>query len=189
MKVLIIAFIVSILKSYKFEIMRYLSLTGPDIENGLGCRITLWVPGCAHKCPGCHNPETWNWNQGKSIDYQTIINELNKPYIQGLTISGGDPFFYTNLDDVYQLCRYIKQVLPEKDIWIYTGDTYEDIIKNKNMRFEILKYIDVLVEGPFILEKRDITLPYTGSSNQRIIDIKQSLQNNNITLLDLKDNA
>lgn len=169
--------------------MKYLSLTGPDIENGLGCRITLWVPGCSHHCEGCHNPESWDWNQGKSIDFETIIRELDNPVIQGLTISGGDPFFYTNQDDVYELVKYVKQRLPEKDIWIYTGDTWEDIMKTKNLRYEILRYIDVLVDGPFKLALRDITLPFKGSSNQRIIDVKASFKENKIIELDLRDNA
>ena len=153
--------------------MRYLKITSPDIENGPGCRVTLWIPGCTHKCPGCHNAWTADYNQGKEFDedaYNELKSILDKPYIKGLTISGGDPMDQDGqtLIDLIQLCFEISLEYPTKDIWLYTGYYKEDL---KDKQLELLNYIDVLVDGPFEIAKRDITLPFRGSSNQRIINI------------------
>lgn len=151
--------------------MKYLNITSPDIENGIGCRVTLWIPGCGHNCPGCHNAWTANYNQGNEFTQDTfkeLCDILDKPYIKGLTISGGDPLMQDEqtLIDLCQLVFDIKNLYPTKDIWLYTG-FYKDELKG--LQLDILKYIDTLVDGPFELDKRDTTLPFRGSSNQNII--------------------
>jgi anaerobic ribonucleoside-triphosphate reductase activating protein len=153
--------------------MKYLKITSPDIENGPGCRVTLWIPGCTHKCPGCHNAWTADYNQGKEFttdDFEYLKSILDKPYIKGLTISGGDPLDQDDqtLIDLIQLCFDISLEYPTKDIWLYTGYYKEDL---KCKQLELLNYIDVLVDGPFEMDKRDITLPFRGSTNQRIIKL------------------
>ena len=153
--------------------MKYLKITSPDIENGPGCRVTLWIPGCTHKCPGCHNAWTADYNQGQEFTqdtYKELCSILDKPYIKGLTISGGDPMDQDDqtLIDLIQLCFEISLEYPTKDIWLYTGYYKEDL---KGEQLMLLNYIDVLVDGPFDIAKRDITLPFRGSTNQRIINI------------------
>lgn len=156
--------------------MRYLKITSPDIENGPGCRVTLWIPGCTHKCPGCHNAWTADYNQGEEFTqdtYEELCSILDKPYIKGLTISGGDPMDQDDqtLIDLIQLCFDISLEYPTKDIWLYTGYYKEDL---KDKQLELLNYIDVLVDGPFKIDKRDTTLPFRGSSNQRIINMSNN---------------
>ena len=159
--------------------MNYIAITSPDINNGLGCRVTLWIAGCSNKCKGCQNKETWNYDQGKDIFddelYTKICDELSKPYIKGLTLSGGDPLSQplSNLYDLYRFVEKVKYDFPDKDIWIYTGDTYEEIL-NFTIKKLIVLACDVLVEGRYDMTQRDITLPFRGSKNQRIIDIKKS---------------
>lgn len=153
--------------------MKYLKITSPDIENGPGCRVTLWIPGCTHKCPGCHNAWTADYNQGQEFTQDTfneLYSILDKPYIKGLTISGGDPLDQNDevLTDLCQLVFDIKEKFPDKDIWLYTGYMIEQL---KGIQLDILHYVDVLVDGPFIQEWKDTTLPFRGSSNQRIINI------------------
>ena len=154
--------------------MKYLKITSPDIENGPGCRVTLWIPGCTHKCPGCHNAWTADYNQGKefTIDsFEEICSILDKPYIKGLTISGGDPLDQNDevLADLCQLVFDIKEKFPDKDIWLYTGYMIEQL---KELQLDVLRYVDVLVDGPFIQDWKDTTLPFRGSWNQRIIDLR-----------------
>lgn len=154
--------------------MKYLSITYPDIENGPGCRVTLWIPGCGHKCPGCHTPWTHDYNAGSDFtqdEFDKICEMLDKDYISGLTISGGDPLMQPDdvLIDLLQLVHDIKEKYPYKDIWLYTGYTYEQL---KDIQLEVLDYIDVLVDGPFNVDLKDTTIPFRGSTNQRIIDIK-----------------
>ena len=151
--------------------MRYLKITSPDIENGAGCRVTLWIPGCARNCPGCHNAWTHNYNQGKEFtqdEFDDICSILDKPYIKGLTISGGDPMMQSEevLIDICQLVFDIKERYPDKDIWIYTGYYLEEL--TNEIQLDILKYCDYIVEGPFDVNKKDITLPFRGSTNQKI---------------------
>ena len=151
--------------------MKYLKITSPDIENGPGCRVTLWIPGCTHKCPGCHNSWTADYNIGMEFtqdDFDGLCKILSKPYIKGLTISGGDPLDQNDevLVDLCQLVFDIKEKFPDKDIWLYTGYTIEQL---KELQLDVLRYVDVLVDGPFELNKRDTTLPFRGSSNQNII--------------------
>lgn len=158
--------------------MNYCGITAPDIANGTGCRVVLWISGCNHKCKGCHNPETWDYKYGKVFDEDAkniIYQWLSKPYIKGLTISGGDPLDRNDneLLEIFNLCKYIKTNFPEKDIWIYTGYTYEKLIeKSNNIIFNILLQSDYLVDGPFIMELKDLSIPFRGSTNQRIIDLE-----------------
>ena len=146
--------------------MRYNSITTCDIVNGDGLGVVLWCQGCDLKCEGCHNQSTWDFCGGYLFDDNArdlILRELQKPYITRLTLSGGHPLAPQNLSACLELCKYIKSLMPEITIWVYTGYIYEDI-----KDYEILKYIDVLVDGPFEKSQRDITLPFRGSRNQRI---------------------
>ena len=117
--------------------MNYCGITAPDIANGTGCRVVLWISGCNHKCNGCHNPETWDYKYGKKFDEDAkniIYKWLSKPYIKGLTISGGDPLDRSNdeLLEILDLCIYVKTNFPDKDIWIYSGFTYEQLLEKSN---------------------------------------------------------
>ena len=146
----------------------------------LGVRVVLWCSGCSLHCRGCQNPKTWDINSGKLFDEsakQELFEALDKPYIQGITFSGGHPLENENISEVYNLCKEIKEKFPTKDIWLYTGYIFEDINS-----YLIMKYIDVLVDGRYIEEQRDITLQFRGSKNQRVIDVKKSLEENKIVL-------
>ena len=150
--------------------MKYLKITSPDIENGPGCRVTLWIPGCCRKCPGCHTPWTHDYNIGTEFtidDFDNLCQILEKPYIAGLTISGGDPLLQSEetLIDLCQLTHDIKERFPDKPIWIYTGYYREELA---SPQLDVLHYCDVIVEGPYEQDKRDTTLPFRGSSNQKI---------------------
>lgn len=160
--------------------MNYVKITKHDIANGPGVRVALWVQGCSIHCNNCHNQITWNFDYGKQFTNETmheLYDALNLPYIQGLTLTGGHPLEKQNIKQCTEICITIKTMLPEKDIWLYTGYVWEDI---KDL--QIMNYIDVLVDGPYIDELRDISLAFCGSSNQRIIDVQQSLQQNKIIL-------
>ncbi len=153
--------------------MKYSEITYPDVNNGEGCRVTLFVSGCSHRCKGCHNPETWNFDFGKDFndDVKNRLFEIvSKPYIKGLTLSGGDPL--DSYDDVLNLVKEFRKHFGElKDIWLYTGYMIDDLLDlNKE---EILDYIDVLVDGKYDESQRDVSLPFRGSKNQRIIKIKE----------------
>ena len=164
--------------------MNYHKITYPDIENGTGNRVTLWVSGCPHHCEGCHNPETWPLDSGKLFTSNTakqLYTILQLPYIQGITFSGGDPFAPENLGVVTALMMHIKKNIPDKDIWVYTGYTWEYLIEHEEYA-DVLCYTDVLVEGEFIFNKRDITLAFRGSSNQRIIDVPATLEKQEIVI-------
>lgn len=155
--------------------MKILSITSPDVNNGTGFRVTLWVAGCSHHCKGCHNPETWDYNQGRPLREvrKDLYKQLDKSYIKGLTLSGGDPLAQSkkSLFELYLLLRRIKKKFPDKDIWIYSGYTYEEILQDKFKKL-VLSQCDVLVDGPYRYALRDTSLPFRGSSNQRIIYLK-----------------
>ena len=153
--------------------MKYSEITYPDVNNGEGCRVTLFVSGCSHRCKGCHNPETWNFDFGKDFNDEVkirLFDIVSKPYIKGLTLSGGDPL--DSYDDILDLVKEFRNRFGEtKDIWVYTGYVIDDLLKlNKD---EILDYIDVLVDGEYIEEQRDVSLAFRGSKNQRIIKIRE----------------
>lgn len=211
--------------------INYHNITYPDMNNGEGLRIVLWLSGCSHKCRGCQNPQTWDANSGIPFDESAkaeLFRELDKDYISGLTLTGGDPLFESNLDGVLDLVTEVNKryntaqngsefrlLCPQKSIWLYTGYTistckyFDDtiftfhpsyyhpnplnnkqvkvddkafLIKQDRKRIDIVKNIDVLVDGQYIDSQRDITLPYRGSTNQRLIDIQQSLQKGEIVL-------
>ena len=155
--------------------MKILNITSPDVNNGTGFRVTLWIAGCSHHCRGCHNPESWDYNQGKPLREvrKDLFDKLDKSYIQGLTLSGGDPLAQSrrNLLELYFLLRRIKKKFPNKDIWIYSGYTHEEILQDKFKKL-VLSQCDVLVDGLYKYALRDTSLPFRGSSNQRIIYLK-----------------
>ena len=166
--------------------MNYHKIEKTSIANGTGIRVVLWVSGCSLHCKGCHNPETWDSCSGKPFDENAkkeLFEALNKPYIQGVTFSGGHPFEKVNRSTIYCLAKEIKTKFPEKDIWLYTGYTWEEIFESDIREIiRTLCWIDVLVDGRYIEEERDITLKWRGSRNQRVIDVKQSLKENKIVL-------
>ena len=163
-----------------------------DIANGVGVRLSIFVSGCTNHCRGCFQPETWDFNYGvlyTKIIEDDIISELSKSYYKGLSILGGDPFEYSNQKDLLPLVHRIKDEIPNKDIWAYTGYVYDkDLVKNgkryyENITDNLLDKIDVLVDGPFILERKNIQLKFRGSTNQRIINLYATRQNNNKIIL------
>lgn len=164
--------------------MRYHNITKDDMLNGDGLRVVLWVAGCAHHCEGCQNPITWNENKGLIFNQDTkneLYEQLNKDYISGITFSGGDPLHCANRVEIIALCKEIREKYPNKTIWLYTGYTYEEILSDKTL-YPVLSYLDVLVDGKFILSKRDVNLQWKGSSNQRVINVKRSLKEQKVIL-------
>ena len=164
--------------------MNYHNIKTDDMLNGDGLRVTCWVSGCDIGCFNCYNPQTWDFNSGIPFTEDTmqeILYDLSKPYIKGITLSGGHPLDPHNAPKVLEIVKRVKMVFPNKDIWIYSGYVWEDIIKNETLR-EIMKYTDVLVDGAYIDELRDISLAFRGSSNQRIIDVKKTLDSNEVIL-------
>ena len=164
--------------------MNYHNIKTDDMLNGDGLRVTCWVSGCSIGCFNCHNPQTWDFNSGIPFtddSMQEILYNLSKPYIKGITLSGGHPLDPHNAPKVLEIVKRVKMVFPNKDIWIYTGYVWEDIIKDNTLK-EILKCTDVLVDGAYVDELRDISLAFRGSSNQRIIDVKKTLDSNEVIL-------
>ena len=153
--------------------MRYHNITKDDMLNGDGLRVVLWVAGCNHCCKECQNPVTWDPDGGLLFDdnaKQEIFDQLDKNYISGITFSGGDPLHPANRLDVKDLMAEIKEKYPDKTIWLYTGDVWEDI-----RQYPLMKYVDVLVDGEFHIAERDPKLLWKGSRNQRVIDVQESL--------------
>jgi anaerobic ribonucleoside-triphosphate reductase activating protein len=155
-----------------------------DTLNGPGFRTVIFVSGCSHHCNGCHNPETWDPNSGIKLtnkDRHDILNSLRDPYIDGITFSGGDPLYDSNILEVIEICKMIRNddVAKNKSIWVYTGYTYEEILKRYS---EILLFADVIVDGPFILEEKDDKYLFAGSRNQRLIDVKSSVKSHEVVL-------
>lgn len=168
--------------------MNYASIKYCDIANGKGVRTVLFVSGCRNHCKGCFQPDTWNFNFGELFTEEIeeeILKSLEPSYIQGLTLLGGDPFEEENQKVLLPFVRKVKKLYPNKDIWAYTGYILEkDFIiggrKNTNETLELLSLIDVLVDGPFILDLKDITLKFKGSSNQRVINLNKSIENSHL---------
>ena len=173
--------------------MYYSAIKYVDIANGLGCRTVLFVSGCRNKCEGCFQPNTWNFKNGEEFTkevQQNIIESLKPNYVSGLTLLGGDPFEEENQEGLIPLVREFKEKYPNKSIWAYTGyildkDLIEGGKKYTKYTKELLESIDVLVDGPFVLDEKDITLKFKGSKNQRIIDMKATIESKKIKLLDL----
>ena len=177
--------------------MYYGKIVYCDIANGLGCRTSLFVSGCRNHCKNCFNKDTWNFQYGTEYTDETkehILATLEKSYIKGITILGGEPLEPENQETVLDLCTTTKARFPEKDIWLYTGFTFEQatgidtscerIATSESIRNckEIMDYIDILVDGRFVDDLKDITLKYRGSSNQRIINVKKTLLDGSIQI-------
>ena len=160
--------------------MRYHNITKDDMLNGDGLRVVLWVAGCSHCCKECQNPITWDPNGGLPFDdaaKQEIFEQLEKPYISGITFSGGDPLHSANRVEVRNLMAEIKQKYPDKTIWLYTGDSWENIL-----HYAAMQYIDVLVDGEFQVDKKDVKLLWKGSNNQKVINVQTNLKQTNPTV-------
>ena len=156
--------------------MRYHNITKDDMLNGDGLRVVLWVAGCSHCCKECQNPITWDPDGGLLFDEdakQEIFEQLDKSYISGITFSGGDPLFPGNRLDVRTLMEEIKQKYPNKTIWMYTGDSWENIFD-----YPMMQYVDVCVDGEFHIDELDTKLLWKGSKNQRVIDVQKTLKQN-----------
>ena len=156
--------------------MYYGKIKNFDIANGPGVRVSLFVSGCRNRCPGCFQPETWNFNYGQEFTWETLheIEEMLKnPNIDGLSILGGDPFEPENRQWVETLCAYIHCNLPEKTIWVWTG---YDFLEDGLIDLPVMQYIDVLVDGKFEESLKELRLKWRGSSNQRVIDVKRSVE-------------
>lgn len=167
--------------------MNYHDIKKCDMLNGNGIRVSLWISGCEHNCNRCQNPQTWNVNGGIPFDEEAereLFESLKKPYISGITLTGGDPLHENNLQDVLNLVNKIRLLLPDKTIWVYTGYTWEQCLKHP-VRKEIVYKCDIIVDGRYINELRNITLSWRGSSNQRVIDVKQSLRENKVILYEI----
>lgn len=146
--------------------MHYHNITKADMLNGEGLRVVLWLAGCSHYCKGCHNQITWDPNGGLEFtvnEIAEILNELKKPYISGLTVSGGDSLYPRNREGVRLLCQYFKKECPDKNIWLYTGYLFEQV---KDL--PVMEFVDVVVDGPFVQELADVKYKWAGSTNQRI---------------------
>ena len=161
--------------------MHYGKIKKTDIANGPGVRVSLFVSGCRNHCKGCFQPETWSFNYGQEYDGVNTVNEiieaLSPEYISGLSILGGDPIERENISEVVTLCYLVKRLYPDKTIWLYTGYKYEDIAE---MYPNVLEVIDVMVDGPFIEDLKDISLVFRGSSNQRIINVPESIRSGRV---------
>lgn len=168
--------------------MYYGNIKRYDIADGEGVRVTLFVSGCTNACEGCFQPETWDFCYGQPYTKETedeIIGYLRDENIQGLTLLGGEPFELENQPVLVELLRRVRKELPEKDIWSYTGFVYEKDLQPGQRRYgeytdEMLSYLDVLVDGPFVLAKKNISLVFRGSSNQRVIDMKKTLREGHV---------
>lgn len=167
---------------------KYADLKKNDVANGIGVCVSFWVQGCPHRCEGCHNPETWDRNEGK--DYtpevlQEIVDSIDSNgIIRNLSISGGDPMAIYNREMVYEVVRTCKEKFSNIKVFLWTGYLIEDIA-NCSLVNEILEYVDVLVDGKFELEKKDLSLTFCGSTNQRVIDINKSRTTGSLEILDI----
>ena len=174
--------------------MYYGAIKKYDIANGPGVRVSLFVSGCTNRCAYCFQPETWDFTYGQPYteeSEQEILQALASPYIKGLTVLGGEPFEFENQKELVKLLRKVRKELPEKDIWCFTGFTLDEDLIPQGKRYgedtdEMLSLIDVLVDGRFIEELKDITLRFRGSSNQRLIDMKKTRACHHIVLVDDK---
>lgn len=161
--------------------MNYHNITHDDMLNGKGLRVCLWLSGCTHNCIGCHNPSTHDINSGILFNNDAkleLYQQLDKDYIDGITITGGDPLHPLNREEVTLLTKEIKTLYPNKTIWVYTGFVYEKI-----NNLELINYIDVLCDSKFDINKKSTSLKWVGSTNQRVIDVKETIKNNKLFLL------
>ncbi len=160
--------------------MNYHNITKEDMLNGDGLRVVLWVSGCTHQCPECQNPITWDLAGGLPFDEDAeneLFDALKPSYVSGITFSGGDPLHPFNQSEITRLAKKFKELEPEKTAWLYTGFSWENI---KDL--DIMKYIDVLVDGEFVADLKDNNLHWKGSANQRVIDVQKSLEQDEVVL-------
>lgn len=160
--------------------MNYMKITKCDIANGPGCRVTLWVSGCEHHCLHCHNQNTWALNSGQEFTYESmekLLSDLAPDYISGLTFSGGDPLHPENCSTVMLIAKICKEKFPNKTIWLWTGYLWEEV-----KCLYGIQNIDVLIDGEFVESLKDLSLKWRGSSNQRVIDVKKSIESNEVIL-------
>lgn len=165
--------------------MKYHNITHDDMKNGEGIRVVLWVSGCEHHCPECQNQETWDKDSGIPFDGEAIkeiLEEFSKEYVSGITFSGGDPLSPYNCEEVYHLIFTIKRKFPYKTIWLYTGYTYEELLMKNVFIENILWFTDVLVDGEYKKDLKNLDLKWRGSSNQRVIDVQKSLIEGKVVL-------
>lgn len=168
--------------------MNYADIKQYDVANGLGIRVSIFVSGCTHHCKNCFNPETWDFNFGKPFtdkEIEKILEYLSPDYVSGLAVLGGEPFEPVNQEGLLPLLRAVKATYPEKDIWCYSGYLFDKQIRDEmcqrsDITKEMLSYIDILVDGRFVEEKKNLRLRFRGSENQRIIDVKKSLESGNV---------
>ncbi|MBD8923848.1 anaerobic ribonucleoside-triphosphate reductase activating protein [bacterium] len=168
--------------------MNYADIKKIDVANGEGVRVSVFVSGCNHHCKGCFNQCAWDFNYGKEFsekEEQQIIEYMNHDYISGLSLLGGEPLEPKNQEGLLPLVKKVKEKFPNKNIWCYTGFDFEkDVVgkmaKNNETTRELLKYIDIIVDGKFEEDKKDLKLQFRGSSNQKIVDVKKSLQTGQI---------
>ncbi len=173
--------------------MNYASIKPVDIANGTGIRVSLFVSGCTHRCKGCFNSEAWDFDYGQPYTEQTldyILSCLDKSYIRGLSLLGGEPFDPHNQQTLIELLNLVRERFPEKDVWCYTGYDFERDLTGKfaeenEHTSELLGMIDILVDGRFVEKLKNPSLKFRGSSNQRIIDVKESLKRGEVVLCDL----
>ena len=166
--------------------MRYASIRDLDISNGTGVGVSLFVQGCPLHCKNCFNPNTWSFYDGEEWTKETedmFIELVNKPHIKRVSILGGEPLSNPNRYQIFLLCNRIKNLYKDKKIWLYSGYTYEQICQSRE-QLKVLNYVDVLVDGPYIYEQRDISLAFRGSKNQRLIDVKETLKQGEVIVLD-----
>lgn len=164
-----------------------------DVANGLGVRVSLFVSGCHHHCKDCFNSEAWDFNYGNKFtekEEERIMNELDHPYVAGLTLLGGEPLEHVNQQGILPLVKKVKEKFPDKNIWCYTGYEFDKDVMGKMYNEwketpELLSYIDVMVDGKFEEDKKDIKLRFRGSSNQRIIDVQKSLKEHKVVMYEL----
>lgn len=180
--------------------MHYAKIKKCDVANGPGVRTSLFVSGCTHHCKNCFNKEAWDFNYGNEFSETTvneILDSLKPDYISGLSLLGGEPMEIANQGDLLKLVRRVKQVYPDKTIWCYSGYTFDTQIVtgkvyNGEITEELISYIDYLVDGEFVDELRNPSLKFRGSSNQRIINVKESIKQNKIVLwenMEMQDKA
>lgn len=167
--------------------MNYATIKNCDIANGPGVRVSLFVSGCTHRCPGCFNEVAWDFDYGQPFTQETIdsiMDMLRPSYVRGLTLLGGEPFEHQNQSAVVELLRQIKRELPQKSIWAFSGYLFDKDILSGRLGdcSEYLSYLDVLVDGPFVESKKNLSLRFRGSENQRLIDVPASLASGEIVL-------
>ena len=168
--------------------VNYADIKQYDVANGLGVRVSIFVSGCTHHCKNCFNQETWDFNYGEPFtqtQIDQILEYLRPDYVAGLSVLGGEPFEPSNQEGLLPLLKAVKQTYPEKDIWCYSGYLFDrqilgEMYSESDVTKEMLSYIDILVDGRFVEEKKNLKLRFRGSENQRIIDVKQSLESGEV---------